>query len=160
MTGSPNTDLDLKVSRIIKAPRSAVWLAWTDPRRFEQWWIPAPMKCRVMAMDVRPGGAFVTEMSEAGGPFGPHLSGCFLEVVTGERIVFTTALVEGWRPADEPFITLTSVITLRDHPSGTDYSAMAMHRNDADRASHEEMGFHEGWGTVTEQLAKLVEGGA
>jgi uncharacterized protein YndB with AHSA1/START domain len=116
------------------------------------------MACRVVAMDVRPGGAHVTEMSEGGGPFVPHLSGCFLEVVEGRRLVFTTALVEGWRPADEPFITLTTVISLDDHAAGTDYSALAMHRNDADRASHEEMGFHDGWGTVTEQLGRLVEG--
>jgi uncharacterized protein YndB with AHSA1/START domain len=32
-----------------------------------------------------------------------------------------------------------------------------MHRNSADRNRHEELGFYDGWGTVTEQLAKLVE---
>jgi len=150
-----NPDLDLSVSRLIKAPRQAVWRAWTDPRCFEQWWLPAPAKCKVVAMELEPGGSFVTQMSEDGEPFGPHVTGCFLAVDDQERIVFTDALTGGWRPADLSF--LTAVITFKDHPQGTDYTAYAMHRNQADRKRHEELGFHDGWGTVTEQLAKLVE---
>jgi uncharacterized protein YndB with AHSA1/START domain len=65
---------DLQISRIIKAPRSLVWRAWADPRSFEQWWVPAPAKCQVQDMELRPGGAFVTRISEQGGDFGPHLN--------------------------------------------------------------------------------------
>ena len=153
-----NPALDLTVSRVIKAPPPVVWRAWTTPASFEKWWLPAPMACRVAAMELRPGGAFVTEMSEDGGPFGPHVAGCYLELVENRRLVFTTALLGGWRPADKPFITLTTVVTMKDHPEGTDYSATAMHASPESRHSHEEMGFHEGWGTVTAQLAALVEG--
>lgn len=155
MTGTINPDLDLTIARIIRAPRSTVWNAWAQPRRFEQWWIPAPAKCRVVEMDLRAGGSFVTEMSEDSGEFTPHLSGCFLDIVEGERIVFTNALVAGWRPAQQPF--MTAIITLRDHADGTAYEAYVMHKDNADRTMHAEMGFHDGWGTVMEQLAKLVE---
>jgi uncharacterized protein YndB with AHSA1/START domain len=150
-----NPDLDLTISRVIKAPRSAIWSAWTDPARFEQWWVPAPAQCKVVEMDLRPGGAFMTQISENGGDFMPHLSGCFLAVDDLERIVFTNALVGGWRPAEQPF--MTAIITLQDHPLGTDYVAQVMHKNNADRNMHEELGFHDGWGTVVEQLAKLAE---
>ena len=155
MIPSPNPDLDLTISRVIKAPRQAVWNAWTDPASIEQWWIPAPAKCRVLAMDLRPGGAFMTQISENGGELKPHLTGCFLAVDDLERIVFTNALVGGWRPAEQPF--MTAIITLQDHPTGTEYVAHVMHKSRADRDRHEEMGFHEGWGTVVEQLATLAE---
>jgi uncharacterized protein YndB with AHSA1/START domain len=155
MTSSPNPGLDLTISRIIKAPRSAVWNAWTERRSFEQWWIPAPAKCKVVEMELRPGGALVTQISEDGGKFTPHLSACFLAIDHLERIVFTNALIGGWRPAEQPF--MTAIITLRDHPLGTDYSAYVMHRSVADRDRHEAMGFYDGWGTVGEQLAALVE---
>jgi uncharacterized protein YndB with AHSA1/START domain len=147
--------LDLAIQRVIKAPRATVWRAWTDPRRFEQWWIPEPAKCKVVAMDLQAGGSFETEMSENGAAFAPHISGCFLAVDQGERIVFTTALLGGWRPAENPFIT--AIITLKDHAAGTDYAAHVMHKNGADRNMHHEMGFADGWGAVIEQLAKLVE---
>lgn len=32
-----------------------------------------------------------------------------------------------------------------------------MHRNVTDRDRHEKLGFHDGWGTVTRQLAELAE---
>jgi uncharacterized protein YndB with AHSA1/START domain len=155
MIRSSNADLDLTLSRVIKAPRAAIWNAWTNPRSFEQWWIPAPAKCMVTAMDLRPGGAFAWQMSENGGDFAPHGNACFLAVDAHERIVFTDALVGGWRPSGQPFIT--AIITLKDHPEGTDYAAHVMHANKADRDRHEEMGFYDGWGTVVAQMAKLVE---
>ena len=71
---------DLQISRLIKAPRSAVWRAWTDRTSFEQWWVPAPAKCRVQEMDLRPGGALITLISEHGGDFVPHPSACFLAI--------------------------------------------------------------------------------
>ena len=157
MTPDFDPDLDLTVSRIIKAPRAAVWNAWTNPALFEQWWIPAPALCKVVEMDVRPGGGLQTQMSENGAAFGPHLSGCFLAVEPLAQIVFANALTGGWRPAAQPF--MTAIITLKEHPLGTDYSARAMHKNPHDRALHDEMGFFDGWGTVTAQLAALAERG-
>lgn len=150
-----NPDLDLTISRVIRAPRAAIWSAWTDARKFERWWIPEPALCKVVEMDVRPGGGLVTEISENGGDFSPHLSACFLAVDEGRRIVFTNALTAGWRPAEQAF--MTAVITLADHPDGTDYAAHVMHKSSADRNMHAEMGFYDGWGTVIGQLARLVE---
>lgn len=150
-----NPDFDLSISRIIRAPRAAVWNAWADKASFEQWWIPAPIVCKVVAMELRPGGAFETRMSEDGGEFGPHISGCFLAVDEGRRIVFTNLLTGGWRPAEKGFIT--AVISFNDHPEGTEYLAHAMHKNPDERKMHDEMGFFDGWGTVARQLAELVE---
>jgi len=155
MSQSPDPDLDLTISRVIKASRSVVWSAWTDRASFEQWWIPAPARCKVQEMDLRPGGALVTLISESGGDFMPHLRGCFLAIDEPERIVFTNSLVGGWRPAEQPF--MTAIITLKEHPVGTDYVAHVMHKNNADRNLHEELGFYDGWGTVAEQLARLAE---
>jgi uncharacterized protein YndB with AHSA1/START domain len=155
MIHASNPDLDLTISRVIKAPRSAIWSAWTDPGSFEQWWVPAPAKCKILEMDLRPGGAFMTQISENGGDFMPHLNASFLAIDERERIVFTDALLGGWRPAEQPF--MTAIITLKDHPMGTDYVAHVMHKNNADRKMHKEMGFFDGWGTVAEQLARLVE---
>lgn len=155
MNPSVNPELDLTISRVIKAPRSAIWRAWTDRASFEQWWVPAPARCKVQEMELRPGGSLVTLLSENGGDFVPHLRGCFLAIDELERLVFTNSLVGGWRPAEEPF--MTAIITLREHQQGTEYVAHVMHKSNADRTMHEKMGFHDGWGTVTEQLARLVE---
>ena len=150
-----DTQRDLEITRVIRAPRSAIWAAWSKPEQFAKWWIPAPALCRVVELDLRPGGAMITEMSEDGGPFGPHMDACYLAVEAERRIVFTNALTGGWRPAENPF--MTAEITLADHDEGTAYRALVMHKSPEQRAWHEEMGFFDGWGGVTEQLAALVE---
>lgn len=155
MNPSFDPTLDLVITRVIKAPRAAVWHAWSDPSSFAQWWVPAPAQCKVVAMALSPGGAFITQISENGSDFMPHLNGCFLAVDAAERLVFTTCLVNGWRPAEVPFIT--AIIRFAEHPLGTEYVAHVMHKSNADRNSHADMGFYDGWGTVIEQLANLVE---
>ncbi|THV41983.1 SRPBCC domain-containing protein [Glycomyces buryatensis] len=152
-----NPDLDLTLERIIRAPRAEVWKAWTDPASFEQWWIPAPMQCRVERFEARPGGALVTRMSEDGTAFVPHLDASFLLVDELERIVFTNAVDSAWRPAAPEPVVMTAEIIFGDHPDGTDYRVIVRHGDPASRARHEKLGFAEGWGTVTGQLAALAE---
>jgi uncharacterized protein YndB with AHSA1/START domain len=146
---------DLTISRIIKAPRAIVWEAWTDPKLMEEWWCPVPWRAEVQAFDLRPGGAFDTLMRGPDGEENPH-PGSFLDVVPMERIVFTTALTEGWRPA-APWLAMTAIITMKDHPDGTDYSAVVKHADRETRDRHEALGFYDGWGAVLEQFAAIVE---
>ncbi len=112
MTETFNPDLDLKISRIIRAPRRLVWNAWTDKASLEKWWVPHPGQCRVDRMELHPGGAFETRYSEDGKEFGQHVSGCFLAVDHEERLIFTDALTAGFRPSAQPF--LTAVMTFRN----------------------------------------------
>ncbi|MDN2564893.1 SRPBCC family protein [Aquibium sp. A9E412] len=145
-------DQQLSVTRFIKAPPRKVWMAWSRPEHLARWWIPDPIECRVVKLDLRPGGGFETLMREGDGDFQPHVEACFLDVVPERRLVWTTALAEGWRPI-EPWLTLTATITFAAEADGTRYAAHVMHKNAADSRKHEEMGFHEGWGTTIDQLA-------
>ena len=80
------------------------------------------------------------------------------KTLPGRKIVFTNALVGGWRPAENYYPNaLTAIITLSDHKDGTAYAAHVMHKNAHDRDQHNDMGFLEGWGTCATQLAQLVE---
>jgi len=148
---------ELTISRFIKAPPAAVWNAWSVPANLEKWWIPAPIECQVVTLDLKPGGGFVTRMREEGAAdFQPHVDGCFLEAIPEQRLVFTTVLIEGWQPA-EPWLAITAILTFEAKDGGTLYSARVLHKTPEDSAKHDEMGFQEGWGTAIGQLAVLVE---
>jgi uncharacterized protein YndB with AHSA1/START domain len=155
-----NPDLDLTLQRVIRAPRAAVWRAWTDPSQLEQWWVPAPAVARVDRLEARPGGAFVTRISDDGVAFAPHIDASFLVVDERERLVFTNAIDSRWRPTRPDPIAMVAEIVLRDHPDGTDYQVLVRHGDPAARARHEELGFFDGWGSVTGQLTAFVEGAA
>ena len=152
---------DLVIERVLDAPRDLVWTAWTNPELLKRWWCPKPYETPDCEMELRPGGIFRTRMTGPDG-FDSSGTGCFLEVVEGERIVWTSALLPGYRPAADfgddcggfPF---TAIVTLADSGDGrTLYRAVAMHRNQADREAHEKMGFHEGWGAVAAQLEEVA----
>ena len=147
---------DLTISRFIKAPPARVWEAWTQREHFERWWIPEPIECQAIKLDLRPGGGFETRMRQPGGDFEPHVAGCFLDIVPEERLVFSTALTEGWRPGT-PWLALTAVITMAARDGGTLYAARVLHRTPEEARKHDDMGFHDGWGTALAQLARLVE---
>ncbi|WP_345469988.1 SRPBCC domain-containing protein [Glutamicibacter ectropisis] len=152
-----NSDLDLVIEQVIRAPRSIVWKAWTDPANFAQWWIPRPYTCRVEAFDARSGGGFITQMSEDGITFVPHMDAAFLVVEPEHRLVFTNAVDSALRPANPMPVAVTGEITLSDHSEGTLYRIVARHGGVAARKAHDDLGLREGWTFVTQQLATLAE---
>lgn len=145
----PDPSLDLVLERVVDVPRELVWAAWTRPEHVRKWFTPAPWTVSDCEIDLRPGGIFRTVMRSPEGKEFPNI-GCFLEVVPNERLVWTDALLPGYRPAENPFFT--AIIALEPHGSGTRYIATAIHRDEAGRKKHEEMGFHQGWGKALDQL--------
>lgn len=145
-------DNELFISRLINASPTKVWKAWSSPEHLAKWWIPEPIECKVIKLDLRPGGGFETRMREGNGEWKPHVEACILEVVPERRLVWTTCLAEGWQPT-EPWLALTAVITFAEEGQGTRYSSRVMHKSAADSRKHEELGFSEGWGTTIDQLA-------
>jgi uncharacterized protein YndB with AHSA1/START domain len=141
---------DLVISRRLQAPRAALWRSWTDPRLLTEWWCPKPWTTEVRAFDLRPGGAFHTVMRGPDGGLSDN-AGSFLEVAAQRRIVFTSMLTAGWRPAT-PWLAMTAIISMADEAEGTRYVATVMHPDAATRDRHEAMGFFQGWNTCIDQL--------
>ncbi|AZZ82132.1 polyketide cyclase [Gordonia alkanivorans] len=153
-------ELDLTLHRIIRAPRQRIWDAWTQPEQFAKWWTPSPTITRVDRLEPRPGGALVTQMSDDGTTFVPHMDAAFLVAEPNERLVFTNAIDSSWRPSAPAPVPMTAEITLTDHADGTEYNVVVRHGNPSDRNRHDNLGFYDGWGSVTAALAELVENGA
>ncbi len=155
----PDPKLDLTFERIVDVPPELVWEAWTRPEHILHWFTPAPWKTIECEIDLRPGGRFHTVMQSPEGQKFPNL-GCYLEIVENERLVWTNALLPGFRPAAAPVpgskecmeIMFAAIVSLEPHGGGTRYTAMAMHRDEEGRRQHEAMGFEHGWGKALEQL--------
>lgn len=144
---------DLTFERLIEAPRAVLWRCWTEPELIRQWFTPRPWTTPVVEVDVRPGGSSYMLFRGPEGEEFPN-RGVYLEVVPGERLVFTDAYTEAWQPSAKPF--MTAIVTFADEAGGTRYTARVRHWSEEDRAQHEAMGFHEGWGKAADQLAALA----
>ena len=155
-SGDPGFDpeLDLALERVIDVPPDLVWRAWTEPDHLAVWFTPRPWTVPDCTIDLRPGGVFATTMHGPNGEVMPNI-GCFLEVVPGERLVFTDALLPGYRPSGSAF--MTAIITLEAVAGGTRYRAVARHASPESRKSHEDMGFHNGWGMALDQMVAHIK---
>lgn len=142
---------DLIISRVLSAPRAALWQAWSEPELLKEWWCPKPWMTEVRAFDLQAGGAFHTLMKGPGEGETSDNPGSFLEVVPQSRVVFTSMLTAGWRPAT-PWLGFTAIITMEDEGTGTRYTAHVMHPDAATCEQHEKLGFFDGWNSVITQL--------
>jgi uncharacterized protein YndB with AHSA1/START domain len=156
-------DYDLVLERTLDAPIDLVWKAYTDPQHLKQWFAPKPYQIAECDLDLRPGGIFRIRMTGPDGfDTGHGNAGCVLEVVEAKTFSWTSALGPGYRPAEmgegcESF-PMTAIVTFADAGDGkTIYRAVALHKDSADSAKHEQMGFHDGWGTVAGQLEEYAK---
>ena len=147
-------DRELVLTRLIDAPREALYRCWTEPQLITQWFTPPPWTTPHAEMDVRAGGSSRVVMR---GPDGTEMvdPGVFLEVIPNEKLVFTNAYTSAWEPSDKPFMTV--ILTFEDEGGQTRYTARVRHWTVEDREAHEKMGFHTGWGIATDQLAALAK---
>ena len=157
----PDPQLDLVLERTIDVPPELVYTAWTQPEHLKHFFVPRPWTITECEVDLRPGGMFRTVMRSPEGEEFPNL-GCYLDIVPNERLVWTDALLPGFRPAPAPAspsqLALTVILTLvPDGNGGCRYTATAIHADEAGRKQHEAMGFFDGWGTVLDQLVEYAK---
>ena len=151
---APADDRELALGRLLACTPAAAYRCWTEPELIVRWFTPPPFRTVRAEMDVRVGGASLVVMQ---GPDGAEIPnrGVYLALEPGRRLVFTDAFVEAWLPSPKPF--MTAEVTFEDAPGGrTRYTARARHWSTEDRAQHEAMGFHAGWGVAAEQLEALA----
>ncbi|MDN2567717.1 SRPBCC family protein [Aquibium sp. A9E412] len=144
---------ELVLSRVIPVTRRSAYRCWTEPELMKRWFAPRPWSVSDVEVDVRPGGINRIVMRSPEGEDHPN-EGVYLEVVPDRRLVVTDAYVRAWQPSQKPFMTL--ILELEDADGGTRYTATVRHWSEEDRAAHEAMGFHEGWGQCLDQLVAVA----
>ena len=138
---------ELTLSRVIRAPREAVFAAWTNPELLTQWWGPGPVSCPEAHVDLREGGTYRLANLQVDGSI-TWISGRFERVRKPEELVYT------WKIGTEPGEpTLVRVLFL-SHAKGTEL--VLTHERfgvEAVRAMH-----LQGWGQCIDKLDALLAG--
>ena len=148
--------LDFAIERFIDAPPRLVWEALTKPEHLKEWYMPKPWgRVSRAQLDLRPGGIISIDIAVGDGPDSPNL-GCILDVVPMERLVWTSMLFPGYRPAVFDDIPITAVMTMEPVGTGTRYVFTALHRNETDLETNKTSGFYEGSEIAVDQFVAHV----
>jgi len=148
--------LDFVLERFVDAPKQVVWEALTKPEHLKEWYMPKSWGSVVACeMDVRPGGKFSIDIATAEGQVFPNL-GCFLEAIPMERLVWTSMLFPGYRPAVFDDVPITAIVTMETSGTGTRYVFTALHRDEADFVKNKESGWQQGTEIAVDQFVAHV----
>jgi len=149
--------LDIVFERFVDAPVHLVWDALTRPEHIREWYMPREWgRVSHTELDARPGGIFRIDIAVGDGREVPNL-GCVLEAVPLERLVWTSMLFPGYRPAVFDDIPITAIMTLKAEGSGTRYVFTALHRDEADVEKNRESGWQQGTEIALDQLVAHVK---
>lgn len=148
--------LDFAIERFIDAPARIVWEALTKPEHLKEWYMPKAWgRVSHTEMDVRPGGIFRIDIVVGDGREVLNL-GCVLEVIPMERLVWTSMLFPGYRPAVFDDIPITAIMTMESVGSGTRYVFTALHRSEKDLEENKSSGFYRGTEIAIDQFVEHV----
>ena len=148
--------LDLVFERFIDAPVRLVWEALTKPEHLKEWYMPKAWGRVARAeLDARPGGIIRIDIAVGDGREVPNL-GCVLEAIPMKRLVWTSMLFPGYRPAVFDDVPITAIMTMESVGTGTRYVFTALHRNEADVENNRTSGWREGTEIALDQFVAHV----
>lgn len=156
------SEREVVITRLLKAPRELVFNMWTDPHHISQWFGPRGFTTTFNG-DIRPGGTFRLVMHSSEGLDYP-MTGIYHEVVEPERLVYTQDLTEHppeWHdalnsihPDGKLNPESTTTVTFEEQEGGTKLTITTLFVTAGDREAMEKLGMNEGW---NETLDRLVE---
>jgi uncharacterized protein YndB with AHSA1/START domain len=151
-----NPTLDLVFERFIDAPTRLVWEALTKPEHLKEWYMPREWgRVARVELDLRPGGIFRIDIAAGDGREVPNL-GCVLEAIPMKRLIWTSMLFPGYRPAVFDDVPITTIMTMESVGSGTRYVFTALHRDEADVETNKASGWQQGTEIALDQFVEHV----
>jgi uncharacterized protein YndB with AHSA1/START domain len=151
-TATPAVSMEMELTRLIRAPRSLVWQAWTEVDKLQQWWGPMHFTNPRCEIDLRVGGPIRIDMRAPDGIVFP-MSGEYEQIVPHERLVFLTSALD---EQGEPIFTNRNTVIFREVDGATEIS---IHTRviDAKAAAWQYLkGMREGWSSSLDKLEAFV----
>ena len=143
---------EVTITRLIDAPPSMVFKAWTDPGMLAQWWGPRGFTAPVCDFDARIGGRFRIHMRAPDGTIYP-MRGEIRELVPMERLVFTNIAVDA---ANKPIIEGLTAVTFADEAGKTRLTIRTRGTAVVDYATAHLQGMEMGWTMSIDKLEAFV----
>lgn len=145
----------LEMSRLFDAPRDLVYRVWTDPRYVALWWGIEGATNPVCEMDLRPGGKWRITMRTSGGTEYPN-GGRYLEVVEGEKLVYTDEPTEMGERNASPARGAVHTVTFADNGQGTRVTLLCRFESREQRDRVIASGFTAGVNQGFDRLERLL----
>ncbi len=145
---------EMRMSRIVLAPRELVWKAWTEPVHLARWWGPRGFSSPRCELDLKVGGKLRVDMQHPDGTVRPMV-GQFLEIVAPERLVFTAMPLD---PNGKPLFEATNALDFHQEGPMTRINLRATVEKSHDPIALRFLsGRDQGWSESLYRLADVLD---
>jgi uncharacterized protein YndB with AHSA1/START domain len=148
----PTATREVTITRVLDAPRSLVFNAWTDPKQMAQWWGPHGFTNPICELDVRVGGAIRIHMRAPDGTVYP-MTGTFREIDPPARLVFLAVAEDH---AGTRHLESLTTVTFEEQGGKTKLTVHAKAVGFSEAAPQMLGGMEAGWTQSLERLAELA----
>lgn len=138
----------IRLHRVLRAPAERVYKAFIDPDAMARWLPPYGFVGKVHEMDARVGGGYKMSFINFSTGSSHSFGGKFVELVPGERIVYTDAFDDPSLPGE-----IRATITLTKASCGTELNIV---QEGVPAVIPAEM-CYLGWQESLQMLARVVE---
>ncbi len=138
----------LILGRLVAAPRSNVFRAWTEPELLARWWWPARFRT-TYEVDLRPGGRWRFRTADLPDLGVLTVGGAFLEVRAPERLVYT------WVWEGEGGDAGDTLVTVEFRDRGDQTEVLVRHERFADGSVRD--GHAQGWADCLDRLVHATQ---
>jgi uncharacterized protein YndB with AHSA1/START domain len=147
-----STNKELTITRIIDAPLSLVWQAWTDEKQLAEWWGPKGFTNPVCEWKAQNNSKIYIEMKAPDGTIYP-MNGVFTEVVKNEKLVFTAGALD---QDGERLFDILNTITFHEENGKTKIHLHFLISNIKPEGERHIAGQEMGWNLSLDKLNNYV----
>ena len=101
---------DLRITRVVKAPRALVFEAFTKAEHLVHWWAPKPFTMPACEVDLRPGGSWRYTFRSPEG-WEHHCDAQYLQVEPPRKLVMTQEVPDA---TGKPIFRIQQTVTLEE----------------------------------------------
>jgi uncharacterized protein YndB with AHSA1/START domain len=144
---------EMVITRILNAPRTLVWEAWTDSEHVKNWWGPKKFTNPVCEWDAKSGNKILIHMQAPDGTRYP-MNGEFIEIKKPERLVFISAALN---EKGEHMFEINNTIIFTEENGKTKITMHFKVYNITPQAAHYLDGMKEGWNSSIDKLEEYLK---
>ncbi|MBR7620579.1 SRPBCC domain-containing protein [Phenylobacterium sp. 20VBR1] len=144
----PAIDRELTITRVMDAPASLLFEAYSRPEHIMKWFGPVGWPVTFAEIDFRVGGAFKFAMTGPSGAPNEPFGGTYLEIVQDQKIVYDNGF------NGEKMMVVT--VTFDEVDGKTKLTLHTLFASDEMAKMHLGGGFEEGTNSGLDQLEDLV----
>lgn len=141
----------LEMTRLVAAPKSLVFAAWTKAEHLKHWFVPQGFETVLCEVDLRVGGSFRVHWKDKKGAIFPNI-GVYTEITPTDRLAY----VDSFDDDRENNVHTEVLVLFAEEDGKTRLTTISTFESQEKLKELLDMGVEQGWSMFLDQMAEYA----